>query len=711
VTGLPDGVTVEIEFTASVWTDVTTYVSAESKVGVRAGRTTEFDDVGPSTCTLVLRNDDGRFTPDSAGSPYYPDVIEGRRIRVTVTESAVDYPLFTGSILSWEPNYAGGMLSNGTVTVTANDALATLALHTFDSRWVEETRALARTAATWADVYVLKGDASTAAWDNVGITTGGDYGTATIVPRTTAAGEISYGTPASLTLESGAGFKPATAHGLVASLVPAAAPQVVSFWVQVPTDASQGSLRILTLRDGSGEYGSIRLRYNGSVQTLSVHSTSNTPLSTLVTDVADGAWRLVTFTASAGSTVVTVTGADGTAVSYTAAFDLTGATSLVLGGERADGSQAFCPTCTVAGLSIAGDTSVVPAYTVALAGSTYLHTALFTSYQSYVPELTTWATTGGEVRTVGEPVWAGQTALAVLQTLARTINGVAYVDGSGNVTLAAADVVRPATSAASLDIEQDLDATAAMPTLRRAADSRPTRVTISYAGGTTTLIDTAAEANNQPRREVKLDTCASDVTGATFAGSYLLQATNGLRITQVAVDLTTSVTNLWATFLGLYPTQKVTISGFDAALIGEATKVVFVQGWQVALDHESLVYTLDCSPASQFVSAAFDAGDEYGRWAWGDGVATGTGGTAMGITGTGTLQITFTGSYGLTLDAGQYPLYLDWDGEAIRIDAPPGGSTSPQTVTIAARAQQNTAAQVHVSGEAVELYHAAVFGF
>jgi hypothetical protein len=79
-----------------------------------------------------------------------------------------------------------------------------------------------------------------------------------------------------------------------------------------------------------------------------------------------------------------------------------------------------------------------------------------------------------------------------------------------------------------------------MPTLRRAADSRPTRVTIGYAGGTTTLVDTAAEANNQPRREVKLDTCASDTTGAEFAGSYLLQAANGLRITQVAVDLTTS---------------------------------------------------------------------------------------------------------------------------------------------------------------------------
>jgi hypothetical protein len=711
VTGLYDGVTVEIEFTASVWTDVTAYVSAESKVSVRAGRTTEFDDVGPSTCTLVLRNDDGRFTPDSAGSPYYPDVIEGRRIRVTVTESAVDYPLFTGSILSWEPNYSSGMLNTGTVTVTANDALALLALHTFDDRWTEETRALARTAATWVDAYVLKGDASTAAWNNIGLSTGAALGTATLVPLASPVGELAYSAPASLTLESAVEFKSIQSQGYVADIVPAAAPAVASFWLQVPIDALYGSARVITLRDGGGEYGSIRMRNNAGVQDLAVYTGTGTLASTLVAGVADAAWRLVTLTASGSNTVVTVTGIDGTVASYTAAMDLTAVTHIAVGGEAVDGMASNCPDFFAAGLVIAGDASVVPAYTVALPGRTHTHTALFSSFQSYVSEVTDWATTGGEVRTVGEPTWKGQTALAVLQTIARTINGVAYVDGSGNVTLAAADVVRPGTSAATLDIEQDLDATAAMPTLRRAADSRPTRVTIGYAGGTTTLVDTVAEANNQPRREVKLDTCASDVTGATFAGSYVLLATNGLRITQVAVDLTTSVTDLWATFLGLYPTQKVTISGFDAALIGEATKVVFVQGWQVALDHESLVYTLDCSPASQFVSATWDGGDEYGRWAWADGVATGTGGTAMGITGTGTLQITFTGGYGLTLDAGQYPLYLSWDGEAVRIDAPPGGSTSPQTVTIAARGQLNTAAQVHVSGESVTVRHEAVWGF
>jgi hypothetical protein len=709
VTGLPDGVTVEIEFTASVWTDVTTYVSAESKVSVRAGRTTEFDDVGPSTCTLVLRNDDGRFTPDSAGSPYYPDVIEGRRIRVTVTESAVDYPLFTGSILSWEPNYAGGMLSNGTVTVTANDALATLALHTFDDRWVEETRALARTAGTWADVYVLKGDATTRAYDNVGEAAGGTYGTAALVVDSDV-GEVSYGSPEGITLTSAATFKTNdVGAGRTVSITPQAAPSAVSFWMKVATGTATPvtATAVVSLRTGGGtEIGSVRLFDNAGGTGVGVYNSGLSLLTTLVSNAADGAWRLVTLVQSGASTVVTVDGA-----AYTAAFDMTTTGRVDLAGIVTSGNPADNSVCLIAGPVVAGDVTVVPAALIAATGQTYTHTALFTAFQSYVPEVTGWATAGGEVRTVGEPTWTGQTALAVLQTIARTINGVAYCPGDGDVTLAAADIVRPATSAASLDIEQDLDATAAMPTLRRAADSRPTRVTISYAGGTTTLIDTVAEANRQPRREVKLDTCASDVTGATFAGSYLLQATNGLRITQVAVDLTTSVTDLWATFLGLYPTQRVTISGFDAALVGETTKVVYVQGWQVALDHESLVYTLDCSPASQFVSAAFDAGDEYGRWAWGTGVATGTGGTAMGVTSVGTLEITFTGSYGLTLDAGQYPLYLDWDGEAVRIDAPPGGSTSPQTVTIAARAQQNTAAQVHVSGESVELYHAAVFGF
>jgi hypothetical protein len=200
------------------------------------------------------------------------------------------------------------MLSSGTVTVTANDSLATLALHTFDSRWVEETRALARTAATWADVYVLKGDATTTAWNNIGVSTGDPYGTATLVPATAAVGEVSYGTPNSLTLDGSVEFKPSAEVGTVAVVTPADAPGAVSFWLQIPTGTLPTATGlILVLRNGGGTLGSIRLRNNAGDCDLAVYDAGSGLLSTLVSGVADGAWRLLTLTASAGSTVCTAT--------------------------------------------------------------------------------------------------------------------------------------------------------------------------------------------------------------------------------------------------------------------------------------------------------------------------------------------------------------------------------------------------------------------
>jgi hypothetical protein len=399
VTGLPSGVTVEIEFTAGVWTDVTAYVAAEDKVSARFGRSTEFDDVNAATCTLVLRNDDGRFTPDSAGSPYYPDVIEGRRLRVTViesdtagftglvaawaaepetlwpglpTDSSEDgvYPLFTGSILSWEPNYAGGMLSSGTVTVTANDALATLALHTFDSRWVEETRALARTAATWADVYVLKGDATTTAWNNIGVSTGGAYGTATLIPNTAAVGEVSYGTPASLTLEGSAEFKPSTEVGTVAYIVtpPTRRRRCRSGCRSRPGRCRRPRCTSWT-PSAAATCSVVRLENNAGACDLAVYNAAGSSIGTL-----QAGWRRgVASDLHHRLRVVDNGHRDddaGTVGSVTVgSTDLTTCTRLFLGGEFGDGTAAACAPMLIAGLTVAGDTSVVPSYLRGAAGA------------------------------------------------------------------------------------------------------------------------------------------------------------------------------------------------------------------------------------------------------------------------------------------------------------------------------------------------------
>jgi hypothetical protein len=98
---------------------------------------------------------------------------------------------------------------------------------------------------------------------------------------------------------------------------------------------------------------------------------------------------------------------------------------------------------------------------------------------------------------------------------------------------------------------------------------------------------------------------------------------------------------------------------------------------------------------------------EYGRFAEGDGVATVTGGTTVGTTGTGTLIVTTTSP--LTTAAGDYPMDLDWNGERITVTAP-GGAVSPQTFPVTVRGVAPTVARSHATGEVLEVWNAMRFG-
>lgn len=66
-----------------LWVDVTDYVRPDP-ITLTCGRSDEFATVEPGRMSLVLRNDDGRFTWGRTGSPYYPGVLPGRRIRILV---------------------------------------------------------------------------------------------------------------------------------------------------------------------------------------------------------------------------------------------------------------------------------------------------------------------------------------------------------------------------------------------------------------------------------------------------------------------------------------------------------------------------------------------------------------------------------------------------------------------------------------------------
>lgn len=82
-------VSVEVEFTAGVWTDVTPWWDAGRPVTITTGRSSERDRVEPGRLSgLMLDNTDGRFTPGNASSPYWPGVRSGARIRVGVVLDA-----------------------------------------------------------------------------------------------------------------------------------------------------------------------------------------------------------------------------------------------------------------------------------------------------------------------------------------------------------------------------------------------------------------------------------------------------------------------------------------------------------------------------------------------------------------------------------------------------------------------------------------------
>lgn len=51
--------------------------------------------------SLVLDNQDGRFTPMNSLSPYYPNIVPMRRVRIRAVWNSTTYPVFQGYVEGW----------------------------------------------------------------------------------------------------------------------------------------------------------------------------------------------------------------------------------------------------------------------------------------------------------------------------------------------------------------------------------------------------------------------------------------------------------------------------------------------------------------------------------------------------------------------------------------------------------------------------------
>ncbi|MER5209388.1 LamG-like jellyroll fold domain-containing protein [Streptomyces sp. NPDC002838] len=78
-------------------TDISQYVDLSRGIDITRGAENELGEIQPGTCSLVLDNSDGRFTPDRPGA-YYPNVKLAVPIRVSVATftpqtGSVPYPI------------------------------------------------------------------------------------------------------------------------------------------------------------------------------------------------------------------------------------------------------------------------------------------------------------------------------------------------------------------------------------------------------------------------------------------------------------------------------------------------------------------------------------------------------------------------------------------------------------------------------------------
>jgi hypothetical protein len=83
-------ITVEILIN-QVWIDITQYVLQRQASSVSRGEGGEDNSMPPTTMSLLLRNDDGRFAQDNPMSPYWPYLKQACQVRFKLTHGGVTY--------------------------------------------------------------------------------------------------------------------------------------------------------------------------------------------------------------------------------------------------------------------------------------------------------------------------------------------------------------------------------------------------------------------------------------------------------------------------------------------------------------------------------------------------------------------------------------------------------------------------------------------
>ncbi len=109
------------------WTDISAYLRTDD-LSIRRGRPDELSPYAAGTAVFTLENGDGRFDPLNNTSPYHPNVVPMRRVRLRAVWSNTAYTLFTGFAQAWTPTY-DPLVGQAITTLRCTDMIGALLAH------------------------------------------------------------------------------------------------------------------------------------------------------------------------------------------------------------------------------------------------------------------------------------------------------------------------------------------------------------------------------------------------------------------------------------------------------------------------------------------------------------------------------------------------------------------------------------------------------
>lgn len=593
---------IQVEFytpTYSLWTDVSASLMTEQGVSIKRGRGTRFDTSGVGTCSFVLDNFTGNFTPANTSSAYYAYgdwAIKNQPVRVTIDSIQV----FTGFVDSWSATVSSS--GECLTTVTASDAMKFLGTNPLAAYGVERCKQIVGTTGVVYPLAQTIGADTTAQFSAWRDSSAG----ALSINAVGAAGQWEFATEAP---PFGSGSFHGIADDTSSNGYGLNVPQTVNIstggtiFGAFRTSSTTGfsTLYYMDRSSATSQYVFLYVRGSDGKLVLAMQPASGTlyTFASSSSNFNDDGWHSFALIFSATGKSVTL---------YVDAANEGSASSATTWTISSSGRRNTFGVTTLGGSGVIGYLSTIGVTSTALANGTTIHNAIIKGdsgdtiatrsqnllsclYPSGTPSI---ATANTSAITLTGQATGGASVLTALNEIADTERGVVYVDRLGGIKFRGS-TARSAAYSLTFDALADLDGFSDC-TLIADDSTFANRILASGPAGSYIAEDATSIATLGIISESW--TCIStSLTGATDPPMNRLTARLGTepRVGQVTVDLMTATSVSKSSAISLVPLDCIRLTNLPSQL-GVTTRDAIVEGYALNASVSNYTLTLDLSP-------------------------------------------------------------------------------------------------------------------